>query len=305
MGSVLMELLVLSVKALLLLQVVQGAKLRLGGEESCFEEGIDYVGNDINEGHYVSTPTAAECQKTCQRTAACQYWTWDPTYHTACWMKTAKDQTTVNSKVTSGPKYCEGEQTEVAAAIGSDYAIAGSATAGHSIIYRTSVFDFEGHGVVNLNEMDVYGLRTVEYAHFTHKMSGVKVDHFNTHLCLCNGDQLLGSAKTIAQAMEEHRKPGSRVILTGDFNCDDGFENSKPVLYFKGQLENTPVPLDDTFRVFNGDGVDGTTFPGKTGKIDYLMVDKGAGVRNAWIDRNWDDVGKASDHWPVAAVVEF
>jgi len=356
-----MELLVLSVKVLLLLQVVKGAKLRLGGEESCFEEGIDYVGNDINEGHYVSTPTAAECQKTCQRTAACQYWTWDPTYHTACWMKTAKDQTTVNSKVTSGPKYCEGEQTtqhpggdpdtmrvmsynlygwnalvqnpwkaenvykairqinpdilgaqecegkeaEVAAAIGSDYAIAGSATAGHSIIYRTSVFDFEGHGVVNLNEMDVYGLRTVEYAHFTHKMSGVKVDHFNTHLCLCNGDQLLGSAKTIAQAMEEHRKPGSRVILTGDFNCDDGFENSKPVLYFKGQLENTPVPLDDTFRVFNGDGVDGTTFPGKTGKIDYLMVDKGAGVRNAWIDRNWDDVGKASDHWPVAAVVEF
>ena len=136
------------------------------------------------------------------------------TYHTACWKKTGKGQTEDNPKVTSGPKYCEGEQTtahpggdpdsmrvmsynlygwnalvqnpwkaenvykairqinpdilgaqecegreaQVAAAIGSDYAVAGSATAGHSIIYRTSVFDFEGHGVVDLNEMDQFGL---------------------------------------------------------------------------------------------------------------------------------------------------
>ena len=71
--------------------------------------------------------------------------------------------------------------------------------------------------------------RTVEYAHFTHRLSGRKVDHFNTHLCLCNGDQLLGSAKTIAEAIQQNRVPGSRVILTGDFNCDDGWEDSKPV----------------------------------------------------------------------------
>ena len=141
------------------------------------------------------------------------------TYHTACWKKTAKGQTTANSKVTSGPKYCEGEQTtaqpggetdsmrvmsynlygwnalvqnpwkaenvykairqinpdllgaqecegmeaQVAAAIGSDYAIAGSATAGHAIIYKTSVFDFEGQGVVDLNEKDQFGLVSVNF----------------------------------------------------------------------------------------------------------------------------------------------
>jgi len=129
------------------------------------------------------------------------------------------------------------------------------------------------------------------------------VDHFNTHLCLCNGDQLLGSAKTIADAIQQHRKPGSRIILTGDFNCDDGFENSKPVRYFKGEIENNPVPLDDTFRIVNDMSVDGTTFPGKTGKIDYVMIDKGGKVESARIDRNWDDAGKASDHWPVMAVV--
>ena len=137
------------------------------------------------------------------------------TYHNACWKKSAKGQTQANSKVTSGPKYCEGDEPttpnpggetdsmrvmsynlygwnalvqnpwkaeniykaireinpdllgaqecegherDVAAAIGSDYAIAGSATAGHSIIYKTSVFTFEGQGVVDLHEKDQWGL---------------------------------------------------------------------------------------------------------------------------------------------------
>ena len=140
------------------------------------------------------------------------------TWHTACWKKTAKDTPQANSKVTSGPKFCnttpkpdnttpqpggdsdnirvmsynlygwnalrknawkaknvynaitqinpdllgaqecEGLEKEVAEAIGSEYAIAGSATAGHSIIYKTTVFNFEGHGVVNLHEKDQWGL---------------------------------------------------------------------------------------------------------------------------------------------------
>ena len=33
------------------------------------------------------------------------------TYHSACWMKTAKTEVVANSDVTSGPKYCEGDQT--------------------------------------------------------------------------------------------------------------------------------------------------------------------------------------------------
>ena len=34
----------------------------------------------------------------------------------------------------------------------------------------------------------------------------MKVDHFNTHLCVCNGDQLLGSAKTIADTIAANRR---------------------------------------------------------------------------------------------------
>ena len=54
-------------------------------------------------------------------------------------------------------------------------------------------------------------------------------------------------------------------MLTGDFNCDDGYEQSKPVLYLKGELDSSPITFDDTFRSYNGDSADGTTFPGKPG----------------------------------------
>ena len=93
---------------------------------------------------------------------------------------------------------------------------------------------------VNVNIIDgqdEWGLRTVEWAKFTHKGTGMmvdtttttttivaiiiaiiniifitchpnptKVDHFNTHLCVCNGDQLLGSAKTIADTIAANRR---------------------------------------------------------------------------------------------------
>ena len=56
-----------------------------------------------------------------------------------------------------GAQECEGREWDVAANIGSDYAVAGSASAGHAVIYRTSVFSFEGQGYATLNEMDQYG----------------------------------------------------------------------------------------------------------------------------------------------------
>ena len=78
---------------------------------------------------------------------------------------------------------------------------------------------------------DQWGLRTVEWAKFTHKGTGmlvdiiiiviilililiIKVDHFNTHLCVCNGDQLLGSAKTIADTIAANRRSSSSPLLS-------------------------------------------------------------------------------------------
>ena len=58
--------------------------------EDCFDHGIDYYGNDLDDGHYVSTGSAEACQINCQETSGCNFWSWDPNYHSACWKKYAK-----------------------------------------------------------------------------------------------------------------------------------------------------------------------------------------------------------------------
>merc|ERR1711936_769331 len=84
--------------------------------ENCFEYGIDYLGFDISDGHYVSTISAQDCQEKCQLNSECNFWTWDPTYHNACWLKTDK-----NNEMVSGPKFCEDEATAECFDYGADY----------------------------------------------------------------------------------------------------------------------------------------------------------------------------------------
>jgi len=322
----------------------------------CFDHGFDYMGNDVNEGHYTPVASPEACQRDCQADSACWFWTWDKNYHGACWHKTAKTEVVPSEGLISGPKYCGGQTTsgpgddshlrvlsynmygwnaliqnpwkaenmykairasnpdlmgaqevedragQVASAIGSDYRVAGTSSAGHSIIYRDSVLQFEGWGVENLAEQDQWGQRTVEWAKFTHKISGRQVDHFNTHLCVCDANKLLLSVKTIASKIASIGRPGSLKLLTGDFNVFDGYEHSKAIQYLTGQLESSPVIMKDTFRQVNDDSVDGTTFPG-AGKLDYILTGVENEVSNAWIDRTW--YGEASDHLPISAVVNL
>ena len=56
-----------------------------------------------------------------------------------------------------GAQECEGREWDVAANIGGDYSVAGEATAGHAIIYRTSVLTLEDHGEMELKERDQFG----------------------------------------------------------------------------------------------------------------------------------------------------
>jgi len=200
---------------------------------------------------------------------------------------------------------------QVAENIGTDYAVAPDGySAGHAILYRTSLFDLAGSGYENIAEHDKWGQRTVEYAQLIHKPSGRLVDHFNTHFCVCEETGTccgetpgLNSAHTVEDTMEKYRRPGSLLILTGDLNVFDGFENHSAIKYLKGELDGDmpPYVLEDTFRVVNDPNVDGTTYPG-CGKIDYLFAEEGVGVINANIDRN--SYGPASDHWPINAVIK-
>ena len=335
-----------------------------GTNNDCFEYGIDYIGFDLDDGHYVSTDGALACQLKCQETSDCIFWTWDPYYHSACWRKWGKGETRVDETLISGPKDCGQVTTikpnldvirtmsynmfgwnalhdpwktenlyrtikefepdllgaqevgefsyQVAENIGNDYVVAshGGSSAGHAILYRSSIFNLISAGYENIAEHDKYGQRTVEYAQFIHKPSGRLIDHFNTHFCICDEtgtccgpEPLLNSARTVEDAMERYRRPGSLIILTGDLNVFGGYENHSAIKYLKGELdgEKPPFILEDTFREVNDASVDGTTFPNK-GKIDYVFANQGTEIQSANIDRNW--YGDASDHWPINAVIK-
>lgn len=79
--------------------------------KSCFDNG-DYTGSNLRRNYYVSRRSANECQQKCQQTPGCNYWTWDPHWHQACWMKTTKGRlNTRKSHLKSGPKYCKSRRS--------------------------------------------------------------------------------------------------------------------------------------------------------------------------------------------------
>ena len=79
----------------------------------CFEKGVDYHGPaPPGVDSYVSTGSAEQCQERCQQTDECNYFTWDPNWNTACWMK--KSQGTLNRDkphLVSGPRECPAATT--------------------------------------------------------------------------------------------------------------------------------------------------------------------------------------------------
>ena len=109
--------------------------------------------------------------------------------------------------------------------------------------------------------------------------------------------------------MVKNRRSGSLLLLTGDFNAFNGYENHPAIKYLKGESPDDmpPYVLEDTFRVANGgtpNDAAGSTFS-TAGKIDYLFAEKGSYTKvvSAAIDRKW--YGDASDHYPINAVINF
>jgi hypothetical protein len=74
-----------------------------------------------------------------------------------------------------GAQEVENMAGTVAAALGSDYRVAGESSAGHTVIYRQSALSLDSWATAELHEQDQWGPRTLEWAMFTHKASGRKV----------------------------------------------------------------------------------------------------------------------------------
>ena len=108
-----------------------------------------------------------------------------------------------------GAQECEGREWDVASNIGGDYSVAGEATAGHAIIYRTSVLTFEGQGQMQLNEMDQWG-----------PVGGSRFNHF-VLILYCRG---LSSTHTSPTSCLEGRLTFSTLICV----CVTGTSSSAP-----------------------------------------------------------------------------
>ena len=69
------------------------------GSSSCFEQNIDFYGNDV--GSKVVSDEY-DCQKECQNYDGCNYWT----YMDGCWMKSSDSGSVLLNGAISGPKFC-------------------------------------------------------------------------------------------------------------------------------------------------------------------------------------------------------
>ena len=78
--------------------------------DECFEEYIDYKGNDIAK--YTSVATPEDCQVKCQHNDKCKYWTYGHItenqywYAGHCFLKNAKSNLGPKAALTSGPRNC-------------------------------------------------------------------------------------------------------------------------------------------------------------------------------------------------------
>ena len=107
------------------------------------------------------------------------------------------------------------------------------------------------------------------------------------------------SAKLIHERTEE--LSGAPVVLTGDFNCDEGSAPWK-ALTASGLLKDTrrirhPQTLENE-GTFNG-------FRGRSAgpRFDWILATDHFVVHAADIDQTSDDVRYPSDHFPVTAVL--
>ena len=70
---------------------------------TCYEDNIDYNGNDIDYGPTGNIDNAEACQKSCQKLDQCLFWTFSSN---GCILKTSDGNPQHSNGAISGPKYC-------------------------------------------------------------------------------------------------------------------------------------------------------------------------------------------------------
>jgi endonuclease/exonuclease/phosphatase family metal-dependent hydrolase len=180
-----------------------------------------------------------------------------------------------------------------------------------AILYNHARFTIAESGTFWLSETpEVPGSRTWQaanvrictWARLIEKSTGSGVYIYCTHWDHVSQEAREKSAGLITRRIAARGFPDP-VILAGDLNSA---EDNPAVATLKG--DPAAPRLIDTFRLAHPDETDIQTFNGfkprdqwGRGKIDYILVQPGAAVSEAWIDRRERDGRFPSDHFPVGA----
>lgn len=129
---------------------------------------------------------------------------------------------------------------------------------------------------------------------------------FNTHFDHRGTEARARSAALIRQRLLELGKQDS-LVVTGDFNDGDGGEPHRQLF---AELEGTPSPVVDTFRVKNpqpgpNDGTFTEFLVKNTGgpRIDWIAASRDWQIEAAAIDRTSREGRTPSDHFPVTTTL--
>ena len=128
----------------------------------------------------------------------------------------------------------------------------------------------------------------------------------NTHFDHRGTTARFESARQI-RAKAARELASSRIVLTGDFNTDEG---SKPYLMLFDESDGQRSPVVDTFRVAHPEKKPGEgTFSNFKAvqidgpRIDWIAASREFQVQSAAIDRSERAGRTPSDHCPVTAVL--
>jgi endonuclease/exonuclease/phosphatase family metal-dependent hydrolase len=177
---------------------------------------------------------------------------------------------------------------------------------GVAIAYASSRWSLRESGVLTLGmDDDGWGERVAQWGLFAAR-DGQVVYFYATHWCVtirrpddsCTVDRQLDYARSLVDHIQRRASLESPVLLAGDFNVFDGFEDGEVISF----LDDSG--LRDLFR-FARPNADGTTFLGNSwapsGRLDYVFSTTPVDVLDARID----GVSDASDHYPVVATVRY
>ncbi|HEU5058907.1 MAG TPA: endonuclease/exonuclease/phosphatase family protein, partial [Kofleriaceae bacterium] len=137
-------------------------------------------------------------------------------------------------------------------------------------------------------------------------LDGQAVYVYATHWCVtirrlddsCTVGRQLEYARSLLDHIQERSLPHIPVVVAGDFNVFDGFEEGEVISFLK------EAGLADLYRLAIPDA-DGTTFLGNSwapsGRLDYVFSTAPVDV----VDAHIDPVDGASDHYPVVATARY